>query len=404
MRHQKQTAISPIFGIVALLITVALYIGVNERNVISSFISTTASRVKSFSVSKFARPPLLPSSEPVLNGLKYKNGMKRDETILFKQNDKPWKTYKNYLYGFEVSAPENWNIVDMSRTSNGKQQPRVSINSPLRFDLPGVTLHGAYFNLNLDIRPQNEDARKIVPSEVDGQEFDKAYELRDQAVNIVDLKEDQLKATDEYKTAQEVISTARYLYSLDDSKSFVQSIPKPDPVLVKPATHVPFNTWRTYKDKQNGFSLQYPPSWSIFQTGGPDGFDKGKDGLYPKFLKSFEVLIVPDYWHDSSIMVYKSSYTPQHFFENYYSGIQGIVNEKTYQVNGDSVLYFEYPDSYDENNIEHRYFLSHKGLMFEFLMGNMSKGITNDEAQLTIDLTSAFPDFEKMVNSITFQN
>ncbi len=340
-----------------------------------------------------------------LNGLKYIPGQKRDETIQFVKDGKPWKTYKNYLYGYEVSVPESWQIGDNSSIYQAKQTPNLVVQSPVRSGLPVKTPTGAYYRIVFRIDSQDQENRTI--STTDAAWYDNG-KFGDQAINTLNLTEAQAKSTPEYKTAQEVIASAKFLYSLDDAQSFVQSIPEPQPVVIKPATSVPISNWKTFSDTDTKVSFKYPPSWSFKHIAGPDGFDPGKDGTYPKLAKDFQLLIVPDYWYVSSLSVYKSVMTPKAFIQNYFSSTISLAKDEDYKefkLGNDIALSLKYSSSAGDAGTTYRYLISHNGKIYDFYMTDtMPPGVNNDGASYTVDLKSAIPDFEKMVKSTTFQD
>lgn len=337
---------------------------------------------------------------PVTNkpqGLQYKIGMKKEETIHFEKNGQPWKTYKNYLYGYEISAPENWIIYAGGYTQKGKQQPGLSVNAPLRYDIPGSNVHGTYYTLSFSIDPQNSDNRKITVGE---EAFIKTHESGDNALIYLPLDNQFIASTKEHQQAKEIIPTVKYLYSVEDAQSFIQSyltlLPSIPPIRITPPKSEPFTNWKTYENKTLRFSFKYPSHWNL-QDG---GVGCGSDAIVPEGKSCVVIQILPGYWIDSRLEVYTSFDT----LKTYYSQKKG-ASVKNFEMHGDQGIYIEYPQQPNEYtyHVEHLYIISHEGLMFVFRMGDLAACTGDTDPCTILDLRPALSDFDRMVKSISFQ-
>ncbi len=216
---------------------------------------------------------VLPAKE---SGLQYKIGMKEEETIYFEKNGEEWQTYKNYVYGYEVSAPKDWKINGGGYSQSDMQYPSVSIDAPVEYDVPQASTKGANYVISFTLDSQVNPSRH---ASISFEGFPTPHYAGEQAVHFYELGDEVLKSTKGYQVSREIIPTVKYLYTVENAKSFAKSyfnVLSLTPTMIISPSLIPTPTLNPILSKTSGTNIlsldngsvtfTLPDSWT-FESG-----------------------------------------------------------------------------------------------------------------------------------------
>ena len=112
-----------------------------------------------------------------------------------------WKTYTS-KNGFELKHPTDWKVIDNSYSSGGGLPNRkVGVLSPVKYDLKGFESIGYSYHLLIDLNGDNPL--------VQFQNFIKGHPDADQTIEGIDVSDEYLKNSIEYKMSKEIVKSEK---------------------------------------------------------------------------------------------------------------------------------------------------------------------------------------------------
>lgn len=131
------------------------------------------------------------------------------ESTRFSANLADWKTYRNEKRGFEFKYPGDWEIFGESETERWWITPVITIHSPVIYNLSGHNNIAAQYriSINMELEPfaVHGNFGRLDVDENGGLYIDDTKYHRN-----IEVEENVLEASNEYKIQQQIISTFKF--------------------------------------------------------------------------------------------------------------------------------------------------------------------------------------------------